>query len=268
MESLLSLLKFLVPLAYLATTATYARLFFSPEESRYARKAQLGLVLSLLLHTVFLITLGYALQRCPLGTFGEGLLFLAWILGSIHFLSEWLADSRRLGLFTLLPTTFCVLAGVFMLKPDFALPATLRSSLLVFHIVASLAAYACFTMAAILAGMYLVLHGKLKHKTFDITFRKLPPLEKLDKLSANWSFMGSATMVVSSIIGITWVQKDGLAGMGLNELAIYLVLFVFIAAGVSRRLLGVRGKRHALLVLAGFVVLLLNNLLGTHGFNR
>ena len=125
-----------------------------------------------------------------------------------------------------------------MLRPDFALPATLRSSLLVFHIVASLAAYACFTMAAILAGMYLVLHGKLKHKNFDITFRKLPPLEKLDKLSANWSFLGSSIMVVSSIIGITWVRKDGLAGMGLNELAIYLVLLVFIGAGVSRQALG------------------------------
>jgi HemX protein len=268
MDSLIDVLKILIPLAYLATTAVYAQLFFSPEESRYARKAQIGLSLSLALHTALLVLLGYQLNRCPLGTIGEGLLFLAWILGAIHFLSEWLADSRRLGLFTLLPTTLCVLAGVFLLRPDFALPAELRSSLLVFHIVASLASYACFSMAAILAGLYLVLHGKLKHKNFDITFRKLPPLDKLDKLSANWSFLGSATMVIASIIGITWVRKDGLAGMGLNEMAIYLVLAVFLIAGVSRRLFGLRGKRHALLVLAGFLVLLLNNLIGTHGFQR
>lgn len=268
MEEFLFALKFLVPLAYLATTATYARLFFSTEESRHAAKARIGLGVSLTLHTLFLVSLGYHLHRCPLGTFGEGLLFLAWILGSIHFISEKVADTRRLGLFTLLPTTLCVLAAVFMLRADYALPSQLQGSLLVFHIVASLAAYACFSMASILAAMYLVLHSKLKHKNFDITFRKLPPLDKLDKLSAIWSFLGSATMVVSSIIGITFVRKDGLAGMGINEMAIYLVLAVFLGAGASRRLFGLRGRRHALVILVGFLVLLLTNLIGAHGFEN
>jgi HemX protein len=267
-EPVLLALKLLVPLAYLATTAIYARLFFSPEESRFARKATLGLALSLALHTFLLIAIGISLNRCPLGTIGEGLLFLAWILGIIHLLSEWLADTRRLGLFTLLPTTFCVVVGVFLLRPDFALPPQLRSSLLVFHIVASLASYACFSMAAILSSLYLILHGKLKHKNFDITFRKLPPLEKLDKLSANWSFLGSATMVLSSIIGWVWVRKDGLAGMNWRELAIYLVLAVYLGAGISRRLFGLRGKRYAIVVLVGFLVLVLTNLLGTHGFHN
>ncbi|MEO7425086.1 MAG: cytochrome c biogenesis protein CcsA [Fibrobacteria bacterium] len=268
MEALLSALKFLVPLAYLATTAVYGGLFFAPEENRFARKASTGLALSLVLHTCLLLLLGYTLKRCPLGTVGEGLLFLAWILGIIHLISERLADTRRLGLFTLLPAALCVLAGVFLLRPDFALPPQLRSSLLVFHIVASLAAYACFSMASILAGLYLVLHGKLKHKNFDITFRKLPPLDKLDKLSANWSFLGSGTMVISSVIGLVWVRKDGLAGMGLKELAIYLILIVFLGAGISRRLFGLRGKRHALVVLAGFFCMVLTNLIGTHGFQR
>lgn len=265
-EPVLIALKFLVPPAYLATAVIYARLFFSQEENRFARKATVGLSASLALNTALLIALGVRLHRCPLGTFGEGLLFLAWILGIIHLLSEWLADTRRLGLFTLLPTTFCATVGVFLLRPDFALPPELRSSLLVFHIVASLASYACFSMAAILAGLYLVLHGKLKHKNFDITFRKLPPLEKLDKLSANWSFLGSGTMVVSSIIGWIWVRKDGLAGMSWRELAIYLVLAVYLGAGLSRRLFGLRGKRYAIVALVGFLVLLLTNLIGIHGF--
>ena len=36
---------------------------------------------------------------------------------------------------------------------------------------------------------------------------KLPPLDKLDRLSATWSFLGSATMVVSSVIGVWWVRR-------------------------------------------------------------
>ncbi|MDB5051722.1 MAG: c-type cytochrome biosis protein CcsB [Fibrobacteres bacterium] len=268
MEPVLLALKFLVPLAYLATAAIYAQLFFSPEESRFARKASLSLSVSLALHTLLLLGLGASLHRCPLGTIGEGLLFLAWILGIIHLLSEWLADTRRLGLFTLLPAALCVVLGVFLLRPDFALPPELHSSFLVFHIVASLASYACFSMAAILSSLYLILHGKLKHKNFDITFRKLPPLEKLDKLSANWSFLGSATMVAASVIGWIWVRKDGLAGMSWREMAIYLVLAVYLLAGIFRRLFGLRGKRFAIVVLVGFLVLVLTNLIGTHGFHR
>ena len=269
MAAFIIFLKFLVPFAYVATTAIYARLFFSPDESRFATKAHLGLGISLAAHSALLVCLGIHLHRCPLGTVGEALLFLAWIVGTIQFISEWLADTRRLGMFTLLPTTLCVLIGVLMQRSEYALPETIRSSsLLAFHIVASLASYACFAMAAILSGLYLVLDGKLKHKNFDITFRKLPALDKLDKLSANWSFLGSATMVAASIIGIWWVRKDGLAGMGMKELAIYLVLAVFLGAGISRRLFGLRGKRHAVVVLAGFLILLLTNLIGTHGFSR
>lgn len=267
MQALILLLKFLVPLAYIATTLLYARLFFSPEEGKFSGKAHIGMALSLLAHTGLLIALGFYLGRCPLGTVGEGLLFLAWIVGVIQYLSEWLADTRRLGFFTLLPTTLCVIIGVFLQRPEYILPESLRSSLLVFHIVASLASYACFALASILAALYLVLHGKLKHKNFDITFRKLPPLEKLDKLSANWSFLGSATMVMSSIIGIWWVRKGGVAGMSLREAGIYLVLAVFLGAAFSRRLFGLRGKRHAMVILAGFGVLLLTNLVGTHGFS-
>ncbi len=266
MEILILGLKFLVPLAYLATTVTYAKLFFAPDEGPFARKARTGLGISLALHTLMLVTLGAQLKRCPLGTIGEGLLFLSWFLGTIQFLSEWLADYRRLGLFTLLPTTLCVVAAAFFQRPDFALPPELRSSFLVFHIVASLASYACFSMASILAALYLVLHRKLKNKNFDITFRKLPPLDKLDKLSATWSFLGSTTMVVASVIGIVWVRKDSLAGMTMRELAIYLVLMVFLTAGAARRLFGMRGRVHAILVLVGFAVLLLTNLIGAHGF--
>lgn len=266
MDAVLLALKILVPLAYLVTTGIYGRLFFSDDEARHARKAHSGLITALILHTAYLTTLGLHLRRCPLGNFGEGLLFIAFILGLIHLLSEWLADTRRLGLFTVLPATLCVLAASFFQDNAFAFPPELQSSLLVFHIAASLASYACFSMAAILSGLYLLLHRKLKHKDFDLTFRKLPPLDKLDRLSANWSFLGSATMVVASVIGIWWVRKDGLAGMTPKELAIYLVLAVFLGAAASRRIFGLRGRPHALLILSGFTLLLVTNLVRTHGF--
>ncbi len=268
MELIFSLFKVVLPLAYLLTVAIYAKLFFSSEENRYARKATVSLIISLVLLFLFLVLLGKTEGRCPLATVGEGLLFMTFILSTIHFISETLADSRRLGLFTLLPATVCVIAAVFLLKPENILPEHLKSSLLVFHIVASLASYACFSMASILAGLYLLLHRRLKSKNFDLTFRKLPPLDKLDKLSATWSFLGTVTMVISSIIGIWWVRKGQLEGMAFSELAIYIILLVFLGTGLSRRLFGMRGRIHAILILIGFAVLLLTNLIGAHGFQN
>ncbi len=266
MEILLTILKFLVPAGYVVTAFLYGRLFFSENESKYQPQARAALGVALALHTLFLFAIAMRFERCPLGTMGEGLLFLAWILAGIHFLSERLADSSRLGMFTLLPTALSALMASFLLKHDLALPEEFRTPFFVFHIVASLSSYACFSMAAILASLYLILHRKLKLKRFDLTFRKLPPLEKLDKLSAIWSILGSVTMVISAFIGWWWVRHASLEGMGLSELSIYLVLLVFLGAGVSRRLFAFRGKRHAEVVLVGFMVLLIINLLGTHGF--
>jgi len=269
MQILITVLKFIVPFSYLATTLAYAKLFLASDENKNAGQAKVGLILSLFLQTLFLIVLGFSLGRCPLGTYGEGLLFIAWILSTIHFISETLADTRRLGLFTLLPATVCVIAAVFLLKPEFNLAPQLQNkSLLVFHILTSLASYACFSMASILASLYLLLHRRLKSKNFDIAFRKLPPLDKLDKLSATWSLLGTSTMIISSVIGIWWVRTGGLEGMTLSEIPIYLILVIFLAAALSRRILGIRGQVHAQIILLGFAVLLLTNLIGAHGFTH
>ena len=56
--------------------------------------------------------------------------------------------------------------------------------------------------------------------------------------------------------------------MTLRELAIYLILIVFLGTGLSRRLFGMRGRLHAILVLVGFAILLLTNLIGAHGFQN
>ncbi len=266
MEILIEILKFVVPAGYAYTAYLYGRLFFSEDENRFQPMARVALGVTLILHTLFLSVIAVHFGRSPMGTTGEGLLFVAWILAGIHFLSERLADSSRLGMFTLLPTTLSALLAAFLLRHDLALPEEFRTSFFVFHIVASLSSYACFSMAAILASLYLILHRKLKIKRFDLTFRKLPPLDKLDKLSATWSMLGSITMVLSAIIGWWWVRHASLDGMGLTDLSIYLVLLVFLGAGISRRLFAFRGRRHAKVVLVGFAVLLIINLFGTHGF--
>lgn len=266
MEIALSLLKILLPLAYAICLWFYARLFFSADESRQGRWAKVSLAFALIFHTGLLFILAAKNQRCPLGTQGEALLFLAWMLALLHLISEWSASTRRLGLFTLGPAALCAVAALSFLGRDLMLDPQYRSSLFIFHIVASLAAYAAFSLAAVLSALYLTLHHKLKHKDFDLTFRKLPPLDKLDKLSATWSFLGTLLMLASTLIGLWWVRRDSLQGMSPREIGIFLVLAIFLLAAVSRRVWGSRGKTHAIWILIGFAALVFANLAGLHGF--
>jgi HemX protein len=266
MAVLVLLLKILLPLAYLGCLAFYAQLFFSADESKPARWAVSSLALALFLHVALLVALAAQYHRCPLWTQGEALLFMALMLGWVHLLSEGLAHTRRLGFFTLGPVALCVIAALFSLGKELVVGPAYRSSFFIFHIVASLASYASFSLAAVLAVLYLILYRKLKQKTFDNTFRKLPPLDKLDKLAAIWSFLGTLLMLVSSAIGAWWVRRDALRGMSPREIGIFSVLAVFLAAAVARRALGWRGQRYAWWILAGFALLILENLAGLHGF--
>jgi|GEM_PF-1332905 len=261
------LLKGLLPVAYCAALAFYGRTFFSENEGEARGGARAGLMGVLGVHTALLIAIAVRSQRVPLWTTGEALLFLGWMLAILHLVSEWSADTRRLGFFTLAPASICALLSLFFLGHNLSLPPEYQSGWFIFHIVASLASYAAFSLAAVLAILYLIQHRNLKQKKFDLTFRKLPPLDKLDRLAAVWAFLGTLLMIASSVIGAWWVRRDALRGMSPSEAGIFIVLAIFLGAALARRGLGWRGKRHAQWLLTGFAALLLANLV-LHGFFR
>jgi HemX protein len=263
----LLILKVLLPAAYVVALGAYARAFFQEESESSRRAAQTAMAVALGLHTALLALLTIEYHRCPLWTQGEALLFLGWLLGLLHLLSEWSADTRRLGFFTLMPSALCAFPAIFFLGNDLSLAPELRSSWFIFHIVAALASYAAYSLAAVLAALYLLQYNKLKRKHFDRTFRRLPPLDKLDKLAAVWAFLGTVLMILSSVIGAWWVRRHGLYGMSIQEAGIFIVLAIYLMAAASRRTLGWRGRRHALWVLAGFAALVFANL-WLHGFFR
>lgn len=267
MAPLFFVLKALLPVAYLWAVIAYWRAFFSEEEGEARGGAKTALTAALSVHTALLVLLVLRYHRFPLGSLGEALLFLGWMLGLLHLLSEWSADTRRLGLFTLAPAAACALPGIFLLARDLGLAPAFQGAWFLFHIVASLASYAAFTLAAVLAGLYLTQHRNLKQKRFDLTFRKLPTLDKLDRLAAAWAFLGTLLMIASSVIGAWWVRRDSLRGMTVSEAGIFVVLALFLFVSLARKVFGWRGRRHAVWLLVGCAALAVANLL-LHGFLR
>lgn len=72
-------------------------------------------------------------------------------------------------------------------------------------------------------------------------------------------------MLLSLGIGFFFVRHAG-QGLKAKELGLYGVLTFFFVLMILRRGLGLRGKRHAQWVAFGFLLLLLTNVLGSHGF--
>ncbi|HEX2613038.1 MAG TPA: cytochrome c biogenesis protein CcsA [Fibrobacteria bacterium] len=268
METLALILKWLLPPAYLAALWAYGRAFFREQgNGDPVSVAKAAWAAPLAVHSGLLFALAATFRRCPLWTQGEALLFLGWMLLLLHVLSEWSADTRRLGVFTILPAALCATFSLFFLGRELELSPDYRSSWFIFHIVASLASYAAFGLAAVLASLYLTQHRKLKAKHFDRTFRRLPPLDRLDKLTAVWAFLGTLLMIASSAIGAWWVRRDSLHGMTVQEAGIFVALVIFLGVAASRRVLGWRGRRHAIGVLWGVAALAFANL-WLHGFFR
>jgi len=252
--------------SYVITTASYWQLFFK-EQAQYLSRVKILLLLSIGLHGLLLLLLAWMNQRYPFATAGEALLFCAWLVGGAHLASEFFSQSKTLGVFTLLPTTIGVLISIFLVEPVSVLPVKYQGAFFSFHIVTSLAAYACFAVSAILSVMYILLFKKLKDKEFDVIFRKLPPLENLEQVISIWVYLGSVFMILSPLIGRIWVLRHSPdSGMSSRELGIFLVMFLFLGALIGRKFFGFRGIRFAVCIITGFVLLLLTHMLRVHGF--
>lgn len=257
---------------YGIATLLYYRGFFSltkKEGSSADTKTNTVFIVGLLFHFLVLLLLGKLNQRYPFATPAEGLLFCAWLLSLIHVGVEILSPKRgSLGLFTSIPITLATLLGMYWVKPLSELPHQYLGSLFSFHIVSSLTAYVCYTIATILATMHLVLSHKLKKKSFDVYFKRLPPLEVLEKNSALWVYLGSLCMLLASYLGWRWVHLNADSpGMQPAEKFIFIIFIVYFGAIVARKFFGVRGAFFSINVLVGFALLLVLQIFSIHGFH-
>jgi ABC-type uncharacterized transport system permease subunit len=249
---------------YVLTTIKYWMMFFK-NESRLFRKARMLLFMALGAHSLLLAHTTWINGRYPVLTVGEGLLLCAWMVALGHLTSEFFAQSKPWGTFTLLPVTTAVAFSIFLMEPTSSLPHKYNSTFFAFHIVSSLAAFACLAIAAVLSCIYIILFKKLKGKRFDLFFRNLPPLDNIELLMSVWVFFGTTFMIISSIIGWTWVRRTGESGMNPAEWGILIVLLLFTAIIIGRMLFNFKGMRFAVVVASGFMVLLVSQLLNVHG---
>ena len=129
------------------------------------------------------------------------------------------------------------------------------SFFLVLHVGFVLAAFAGFTLAAALAGLYLWQERRLKHRAADILRLRLPPLAVLEHLTRRTILVSVPLLTLGLGAGLVRLRHDHRA---LDALEV-LTLLTWAVYGAFLALHPV-GRRGAYFALGGFVLVIVARL--------
>jgi len=197
---------------------------------------------------------------------------LGFAIAGLFFLAWWLYDAISLGVFALPLTFFLVFVPSLGLTHNVFPSQGVRTSWLVAHISALLAAYAALGFSLLASVLYLVQENRLKAKrkpgddSWWMPLDWLPPLDTLERLAHAMLLFGFPCMTVGLVLGAVLVQETSLGAayfLDPKVLASFVLWGVYILLLFLRRTVGLRGRRAAYLsgaVLACMIVVWAANL--------
>jgi ABC-type uncharacterized transport system permease subunit len=178
---------------------------------------------------------------------------LGFLVAGLFFLAWWLYDAISLGIFALPITLFLVFVPALGIT-HYVFPSQgIRSSWLVAHIVALLAAYAALGFSLLASVFYLVQERRLKSKlkaTTNSPLDWLPPLDTLERIAHAMLLFGFPCMTVGLILGAVLVQETDLGAayfLDPKVVASYAMWGVYVLLLLVRRTAGLRGRKAAYL---------------------
>jgi ABC-type uncharacterized transport system permease subunit len=193
----------------------------------------------------------------------ESLLGLA--VAAAFFLVWWIYDAISLGIFAL-PATFLLALVPALGRNGYAFPSEgVRTSWLVAHIAALLAAYAALGFSVLASLLYLLQERRLKHipRAGETSawppLDWLPPLDTLERIAHSTLEFGFPCMTVGLIIGAVLAQETPLGAAYFRDpkvVASFISWGVYVLLLLVRRSAGLRGRKAAWLSGAVVVIML------------
>jgi ABC-type uncharacterized transport system permease subunit len=217
------------------------------------RLATWGVRIGWLIQTALLAVQAARADGFPWATWAGSLNLFVWLVVGAYLIWGCQARFRLLGL-AVLPLAAVLLALAHAGGGTSAEDARGYSSLfLVLHVGLVLVAFAGFTVAAGLSALYLWQERRLKRHDTAILRLRAPGLARLDDLSARTIAVALPALTLGIAVGLARLRDRG---GGFDALmAVTLVTWAVYGVYLALRFgAGVRGRRAAYLVLAGFVL--------------
>jgi ABC-type uncharacterized transport system permease subunit len=218
------------------------------------RAATWGVRLGWLAQTALLAVQAAREDGFPWGTWAGSLNLFVWLVVSAYLIWGCRGAYRLLGL-AVMPLAASLLV---VARAGGGTTVGTRSHysnlFLVVHVGLVLAAFAGFTLAAALSGLYVWQERRLKRRATTILRRPAPSLATLDRLAARTAAFSLPLLTLGIGVGIGRLVDQG---ERVDALVIAtLVTWVAWLAYLVLRVSGWSGRRAAYLALAGFVLVI------------
>ena len=262
----------LVVMLYLAGTATVlTALLVGRDFPRTLLMWLLGVAAAL--HAGAIVLRSAAIGHIAVGTLPEALSLLACVIVLVFLVVQRYASLLALGA-VVLPLAFGLTLGAALGGAGaHPIPPVLHSLWLPVHVLLAILGDALFAIAFSASLLYLVQERRLKGRRGRGTFRHLPSLEALDRVSHRCLVWGLVLLTLGIVTGIVWAHEawgqPWLLDPKLIFTAAIWALYMVLLQG--RMTAGWRGRWAAQLTVAGFAVVVLSFIgvnvlgLGSHG---
>ena len=220
---------------------------------RLVRYAIWGVRIGWLAQTVLLVAQAVSADGFPWGTWAGSLNLFVWMCVGVYLIWGCRAPFRLLGL-VVMPLAVVLLALAWA-AGGVGEPARTEfgNVFLALHVGLILAAFAGFTLAAALAGLYLWQDRRLKQHTPGVLKLRSPSLETLDQLTVRAIAFALPALTVGAGIGLARLERDDASFDPIIGLTL-LTWVVYASFLILRWEAGWRGRRTAYLALAGFAL--------------
>jgi len=218
-----------------------------------------AMLVAWLLELAGVVVSGVAMGAFPLRNGPEYMLMLGFLVLTLH-LALWFRSRVRAAALVLPPVSTLMLLVGFVLQSGNPQYEGLRTQGgFVFHTSIATGGVAALAVSFAMSVLFLVKERALKEKRSLSMLEMLPTLEKLDRLGFQALLYGFPLLTLGIATGMVYSAAihNRIWTWGLKEIFPVLAWIVFAVILWARFARGLRGRRSAILAIAGFALALL-----------
>ncbi len=233
----------------------YGEAAFAYAWPRSSRAATWGVRVGWLAQTALLVVQAARTDGFPWSTWAGSLNLFVWLVVGAYLIWGCRPRFRLLGLAVMPLAAILFIVARVGGGTGAGTSSGYGNLFLVLHVGLVLAAFAGFTLAAGLAGLYLWQESRLKRRAADILRLRLPPLASLERLTWRTIAVSLPLLTLGLAAGVIRQRRDG-GSLDALEVVTLLTWLVYSAFLVSRP----SGRRAAYLALGGFALVIVARL--------
>jgi cytochrome c-type biogenesis protein CcsB len=248
--------KFATLLYLVGTLAYLGYILFLKEH--LSRLATILVSIGFASHTLALIARYVEAGHTPVTNLYESLSFFAWMIIGILLIVHLKYHIKVLGAFLSPIAVILMLFALALPKEIIPLAPVLRSLWHPFHVFFAFLGNAIFALAFCCGVMYLLQEHQLKSKKLGALTQRLPSLMVLDDLNYQSLKFGFPLLTLGIITGAIWAEYawGRYWGWDPKETWSLITWFLYAALLHQRLTVGWRGRKAAIMAIAGFLATL------------